>query len=154
VSIKDKLVDGLTASFARVQQNRVEVCDGEACINRCKENTEGEKAFAAAAATNYVAAQITQQLSEMPAGEDPEKSDANQPDGKQSETPAGEDAEKSAANQPDGKQRCSPAGEEMEREAVQVASLIAVTGKTELERVEAANQPDEKPRRNHIYVCL
>jgi len=35
-----------------------------------------------------------------------------------------------------------------------VANLIAVTGKTELEREEAANQPDGKPRHNHIYVCL
>jgi hypothetical protein len=107
MSIKEKLIDGLTASFARVQQNRLEVCDSETCVNRCKEKTEGEKAFAAAAAANYVAAQINRQLSE-------------------------------------------PAGEE----AVQVANLIAETGKTELEGEEAANQPDGKPRHNHIYVCL
>ena len=134
MSIKEKLIDGLTASFVIIQQNRLEVCDSETCVNRCKEKTEGEKAFAAAAAANYVAAQINRQLSEMPAGEDTEKSEANQPDGKQS--------------------GCSLSGEEMKREAAQVANLIAVTGKTELEREEAANQPDGKPRHNHIYVCL
>ena len=133
MSIQEKLIDGLTASFARIQQNRVEVCDSVTCVNRCKEKTEGEKAFAAAAAANYVAAQINRQLSE-PAGEDTGKSEANQPDGKQS--------------------GFGTSGEEMEREAAQVANLIAVTGKTELEREEAANQPDGKPRHNHIYVCL
>jgi|LakMenEpi03May11_1017334.scaffolds.fasta_scaffold00856_1 hypothetical protein len=176
MSIKEKLIDGLTASFVIIQQNRLEVCDSETCVNRCKEKTEGEKAFAAAAAANYVAAQINRQLSEMPAGEDTEKSEANQPDGKQSVcSPAGEEMEREAAqvanliaetgktelereeaaNQPDGKQSgCSLSGEEMKREAAQVANLIAVTGKTELEREEAANQPDGKPRHNHIYVCL
>jgi hypothetical protein len=69
--------------------------------------------------------------------------------------PAGEDTVKSEANQPDGiKSGCSLSGEEMKREAAQVANLIAVTGKTEMEREEAANQPDGKPRHNHIYVCL
>jgi hypothetical protein len=176
MSIKEKLIDGLTASFVIIQQNRLEVCDSETCVNRCKEKTEGEKAFAAAAAANYVAAQINRQLSEMPAGEDTEKSEANQPDGKQSVcSPAGEEKEREAAqvanliaetgktelereeaaNQPDGKQSgWSLSGEEMKREAAQVANLIAVTGKTELEREEAANQPDGKPRHNHIYVCL
>jgi len=175
MSIKEKLIDGLTASFVIIQQNRLEVCDSETCVNRCKEKTEGEKAFAAAAAANYVAAQINRQLSEMPAGEDTEKSEANQPDGKQSVcSPAGEEKEREAAqvanliaetgktelereeaaNQPDGKQSGWFSGEEMKREAAQVANLIAVTGKTELEREEAANQPDGKPRHNHIYVCL
>ncbi len=175
MSIKEKLIDGLTASFVIIQQNRLEVCDSETCVNRCKEKTEGEKAFAAAAAANYVAAQINRQLSEMPAGEDTEKSEANQPDGKQSVcSPAGEEMEREAAqvanliaetgktelereeaaNQPDGKQSGWFSGEEMKREAAQVANLIAVTGKTELEREEAANQPDGKPRHNHIYVCL
>jgi hypothetical protein len=175
MSIKEKLIDGLTASFVIIQQNRLEVCDSETCVNRCKEKTEGEKAFAAAAAANYVAAQINRHLSEMPAGEDTEKSEANQPDGKQSVcSPAGEEKEREAAqvanliavtgktelereeaaNQPDGKQSGWFSGEEMKREAAQVANLIAVTGKTELEREEAANQPDGKPRHNHIYVCL
>ena len=175
MSIKEKLIDGLTASFVIIQQNRLEVCDSETCVNRCKEKTEGEKAFAAAAAANYVAVQINRQLSEMPAGEDTEKSEANQPDGKQSVcSPAGEEKEREAAqvanliavtgktelereeaaNQPDGKQSGWFSGEEMKREAAQVANLIAVTGKTELEREEAANQPDGKPRHNHIYVCL
>jgi hypothetical protein len=175
MSIKEKLIDGLTASFVIIQQNRLEVCDSETCVNRCKEKTEGEKAFAAAAAANYVAAKINRQLSEMPAGEDTEKSEANQPDGKQSVcSPAGEEMEREAAqvaniiaetgktelereeaaNQPDGKQSGWFSGEEMKREAAQVANLIAVTGKTELEREEAANQPDGKPRHNHIYVCL
>jgi hypothetical protein len=175
MSIKEKLIDGLTASFVIIQQNRLEVCDSETCVNRCKEKTEGEKAFAAAAAANYVAAKINRQLSEMPAGEDTEKSEANQPDGKQSVcSPAGEEKEREAAqvanliaetgktelereeaaNQPDGKQSGWFSGEEMKREAAQVANLIAVTGKTELEREEAANQPDGKPRHNHIYVCL
>jgi len=175
MSIKEKLIDGLTASFVIIQQNRLEVCDSETCVNRCKEKTEGEKAFAAAAAANYVAAQINRQLSEMPAGEDTEKSEANQPDGKQSvcslsgeemereaaqvanliaETGKTELEREEAANQPDGKQSGWFSGEEMKREAAQVANLIAVTGKTELEREEAANQPDGKPRHNHIYVCL
>ena len=175
MSIKEKLIDGLTASFVIIQQNRLEVCDSETCVNRCKEKTEGEKAFAAAASANYVAAKINRQLSEMPAGEDTEKSEANQPDGKQSVcSPAGEEMEREAAqvaniiaetgktelereeaaNQPDGKQSGWFSGEEMKREAAQVANLIAVTGKTELEREEAANQPDGKPRHNHIYVCL
>jgi hypothetical protein len=43
MSMKEKLIDGLTASFAIVQQNRLEVCDSETCVNRCKEKRKGKR---------------------------------------------------------------------------------------------------------------